>query len=232
VHTHHSPDSLAKPEAIVARAQEVGVEVLAVTDHDTWRGAVDARAAAEAAGGKVTVVLGTEVRTDQGDMVGLFVTSDLKERKALAFCDAVHEQGGIVVLPHPYKWHRLDDELLAKVDVVEVHNARCSRIENQKAADLALERNLAALVGPDAHRVKELLLARNEFDGEIPADEDAMKHALLHAPRRFFTNPAGIWNEWLSQGVKFTRRPSPLLAWGLLRGAVRRLVKPDAYRQA
>src|SRR4051812_28655724 len=138
VHTHHSPDSRAKPAAIVARAQEVGVEVLAVTDHDTWRGAVDARAAAQAAGGRVHVVLGTEVRTDLGDLIGLFVTSDVRERKALAFCDAVHAQGGLVVLPHPYKWHRLENALLQKVDIVEVHNPRCGRAENQKAADLAL----------------------------------------------------------------------------------------------
>jgi len=232
VHTRHSLDSLAEPAALVRRAAETGVEVLAITDHDTWRGAVDAKGAAERQGGKVRIVLGTEVRTDHGDVIGLFITSDVRERKVAAFCDAVHEQGGIVVLPHPYKWHRLEPELLERVDIIEVYNPRCSRSENLRAEELALERNRATLVGSDAHRVKELMLARTEFDGDPPSDEAVIKHALLHAPRRFFTHPPSIWNEWLSQSVKFVKRPTPMLAYGLVRGFARRMLKPDAYRQA
>ncbi len=230
VHTRRSFDSRANPAKIVQRAAAVGIEVLAVTDHDTWQGSQDCRAAALSLQLPVRVITGTEVRTSKGDLIGLFVTSDLLERDAVKFCDAVHEQGGIVVLPHPYKWHELDDELLSHVDIVEVHNARCTPLDNQRAAELALERNLATLVGPDAHRLGELLLARNEFDGDPPGDEAAIKHALLHAPRRFFVEPGTIWDEWLSQAVKLTRQPSPVLAWGLLRGMVRRLAKPDAYR--
>jgi hypothetical protein len=232
VHTRHSFDSLADPAALVRRAQAVGIEVLGITDHDTWRGARAARAAARSEGRPVHVVIGTEVRTGHGDLIGLFLERDVTERDALAFCDAVHAQGGLVVLPHPFKWHRLDDALLAHVDLVEVHNARCSRFDNARAEALAMERNLATVVGPDAHRTGELLLARNEFDGDPPRDEATIKHALLHAPRRFYTQPGSIWNEWLSQAVKLTREPSAALAWGLARGAVRRLVKPGAYRNA
>ena len=229
VHTRHSPDSLASPAKIVRRAQEVGIEVLAITDHDSWQGSIDAGAAAAAAGLRVRVVTGTEVRTDRGDLIGLFLERDVLERDALAFCAAVHAQGGIVVLPHPFKWHRLDDALLASVDVIEVHNARCDRRDNARAAALAAERKLAALVGPDAHRVGELMLARNEFDGEPPGDVTAIRHALLHAPRRFFIQPGSIWDEWRSQAVKFLKQPDLALGLGLLRGGVRRLAKPAAY---
>ena len=229
VHTRRSFDSLASPARIVRRAQEVGIEVLAITDHDSWRGSIEARAAAAAAGLKVRVVTGTEVRTDHGDVIGLFLERDVLVRDALEFCDAVHEQGGIVVLPHPYKWHKLSDDLLGKVDAIEVHNARCSRHDNARAAELAEQRNLKGLVGPDAHRVGELLLARNEFDGDPPGDEATIKHALLNAPRRFFTEPGSIWDEWRSQAVKFLRQPDLALGWGLLRGGVRRIARPGAY---
>ncbi len=231
-HTHHSFDSLADPAALVRKAQEAGVHALAITDHDTWAGAVDAQVAATAAGSAVRVVLSSEVRTECGDLIGMFLVSDVLERDPLAFCEAVHAQGGLVLLPHPYKWHRLDQDMLARIDLIEVHNARCSAAENARALELARERGLPALVGPDAHRVGELLLARNVFEGEPPSDDAALKHALLHAPRQFHLGAASMWNEWLSQAVKFSRRPSFALGVGLARGAARRILKPAAYRDA
>jgi hypothetical protein len=160
----------------------------------------------------------------------LFLRDELVERKPLAFCDAVHEQGGLIVLPHPYKWHRLTDELLAHVDLIEVHNARCSLRENEKALHLARSRGMPAVVGPDAHRVGELHLARVQFEGVLPTNANAIKQALLQAPRQFFVQPGSIWNEWLSQCAKFTRRPSVPLAWELGRGALRRILMPGDYR--
>ena len=232
VHTHHSFDSLADPAALVRRAQEAGVHALAITDHDTWAGAIDARTAAARARSAVRVVVSSEVRTECGDLIGMFLTADVLERDPVTFCDLVHAQGGLVLLPHPYKWHRLDDDVLSHIDLVEVHNARCTADENARALELASERGLPALVGPDAHRLGELLLARNVFDGEAPADEAAVKHALLHAPRQFHLESASMWNEWLSQAVKFYRRPSFALGLGLARGAARRILKPSAYRDA
>lgn len=229
-HTRHSFDSLADPAALVRRAEEAGVHALAVTDHDTWAGAIDARAAATASRSTVRVIASSEVRTECGDLIGMFLTADVLERDPIVFCDAVHAQGGLVVLPHPYKWHRLDEDMLAHIDLIEVHNARCSADENARALEMARERRLPALVGPDAHRVGELLLARNVFDGDAPADDAALKHALLHAPRRFHLEPASIWNEWLSQAVKFSRRPSVALGAGLARGAARRILMPSEYR--
>jgi hypothetical protein len=135
----------------------------------------------------------------------------------------------MVLLPHPYKWHRLDEALLSRVDLVEVFNARTPRADNQRAETLARQRRLPELVGPDAHRVGELSLARNEFEGDLPADEAALKRTLLEAPRRFHTAPASAWDEWRSQGVRLLKRPNGRLAWGLARGALRRVLKPGEY---
>ena len=229
VHTHHSFDSLSRPVALVRRALALGVHVLAVTDHDTWQGAVDVREVVVRIRAPLRVVIASEVATDQGDVIGLFLREDLRERVAPAFCDRVHEQGGLVLLPHPYKWHRLDAALLSRVDLVEVFNARTPRAENERAAALANERGLPALVGPDAHRVGELSLARNEFEGELPADEEALKRALIESPRRFDTTPASAWDEWRSQGARMLKRPNLGLGFALARGALRRLLKPQEY---
>ncbi len=228
-HTKHSFDSLTGPEALARHAAELGVDVLAVTDHDTWRGSVEAREAASRLGLPLTVILASEINTRQGDVIGLFLKRDLHEEDAPALCDAIHADGGLVLLPHPYKWHRLDEPLLARVDLVEVYNGRTGRADNTRALELARARNLPELVGPDAHLLHELGLARVEFEGEKPADEAALKAALLRSPRRFVTRPGSIWNEWRSQGVRFLRQPNLRDAYWLARGALRRLVKPGEY---
>jgi len=230
VHTRRSPDCLASPAAIVREALRLGVDVLAVTDHDTWQGAVDVLGVVSRSDTSLRVVIASEVATDQGDVIGLFLKDDVRVRRAPEFCDCVHEQGGLVLLPHPYKWHRLDDALLQRVDLVEVHNARTPLADNQRALELARTRGLPQLVGPDAHRIGEIGLASNVFDGAMPADEAALKQALLAAPRRHVTRPASIWNEWRSQCVKLAKQPDGRLAWWLARGALRRIVKPAEYR--
>jgi predicted metal-dependent phosphoesterase TrpH len=230
VHTRRSFDSVSRPDAIVKRSLELGIHAIAVTDHDTWQGAVDVLGVVDKTSAPLRVVIASEVATDQGDVIGLFLRDDLRMRSAPGFCDRVHEQGGLVLLPHPYRWHRLDEALLSRVDLIEVFNARTPRVDNERALELARSRGLPQLVGPDAHRVGELELARNEFEGDPPADEAALKAALLGAPRRFHTAAASRWDEWRSQSLRWLRRPDPALAWSLARGAVRRLVKPGEYR--
>ena len=229
VHTRRSADCMTSPAALVTGALRLGIDVLAVTDHDTWQGAVDVLGVVSRGSARLRVVIASEVSTAQGDVIGLFLRDDLRMRSATAYCDLVHEQGGLILLPHPYKWHRLDEPLLSRVDLVEIHNARTPRPDNARAAALAAERKLPALVGPDAHRLGELSLAINEFEGELPADEAGLKHALLTAPRRHITQPASIWNEWRSQTVKLMKQPDAGLAVWLARGALRRLVKPREY---
>jgi len=229
LHTKHSFDSLVEPRVLAEYAVTLGIHVLAVTDHDSWQGAVETAEEARALGLPLRVILASEVLTDHGDVIALFLEEELWERETAKFCDAVHEQGGLVLLPHPYRWHRLDEELLSRVDLVEVHNARTPPEDNARASTLARERGLPELVGPDAHRLAELGLARVEFDGELPADDAGLKEALLKAPRRFRITRGSIWNEWLSQGIKLLRQPSGKLAWHLVRGAARRLLKPGEY---
>lgn len=227
-HTRHSFDSLVDPAALARQAVRLGAQVLAVTDHDTWQGSVEARAAARAEGLDLHVILASEVATDQGDVIGLFMSEDIVIRPALEFCDVVHRMGGLTLLPHPYKWHQLDEPLLQHMDLIEVHNGRTSRGDNIRAAELAFERRIPELAGPDAHRLGELALAKVVFDGDRPRDEAALKDALLHTPRRLITAHGSPWNEWLSQWVKLRRRPSLGRAISLARDGVRRLVKPGA----
>src|SRR5262249_49038594 len=121
VHTRCSFDSLTDPESLARHAAELGIDVLAVTDHGTWPGAGGPRGAAARPGLPPAVILASEGATEQGDVIGLFLRRALQESDAPALCDAIHADGGLVLLPHPYKWHTLDEPLLSRVDLIEVH---------------------------------------------------------------------------------------------------------------
>ena len=226
MHTRHSFDSLTEPSLLVERAEESGIDVIAVTDHGTWKGSVEARECAAEAGLRVHVILAAEYHTDQGDVIGLFLQREFQQASAVKLCDAIHAEGGLTLLPHPYRWHRLDDELLSRIDLIEVHNSRTSKEDNTLALELAQQRNLPGLAGPDAHLIGELMNARNLFDGERPADDAGFRDALLNTPRRFETEAGSQWDEWLSEGVRLVRRPTARGALRLMRGALRRILKP------
>jgi len=231
VHTRYSLDGWPAPEALALRAAALGIDVLAVTDHDTWRGAVETRDAARALGLPLTVVIASEVYTEAGDVIGLFLQSDVRERDPARFCDAVHAERGLVLLPHPYKAHRLDEALLSRVDLIEIHNGRVGAADNARALALAESRGLPQLVGPDAHRLGELELATVRFAGARPTDDEGLRTALLSAPRTFELRAGSPWDEWRSQALKLSRRPRLRDAWWLVRGAARRVLKPAEYRK-
>ena len=228
-HSRHSYDSLSAPGALVERAVALGAHALAITDHDTWRGSIEAAEYAAARRLPIVIIRGSEVATDLGDVIALFVEKDPVERRALTLCDAVHADGGLIVLPHPCRFREPPPDLVARVDLIEAFNARTPRAANRRGREIATRAGKPMLVAPDAHRVAELGLARVVFEGDPPADDAALKAALLGAPRRFEARGGSIWDEWRSQVVKCTKRPDPKLAWHLARGVLRRLVKPGEY---
>ncbi len=69
-HTSWSPDSLSRPERVARTAAERGITHLAVTDHGRIEGALEARAAAPDG---LTVIIGQEISTRDGDLIGLYL---------------------------------------------------------------------------------------------------------------------------------------------------------------
>jgi hypothetical protein len=181
VHTRHSFDSLLSARTIVKAARQLGVQALIVTDHNTIRGSLDAQVIA--AGDPPLVITAAEYQSEKGDIIGLFLHEEIHTRRASEIVQDIHAQGGLVVLPHPYKGHLLDDELLASVDIIETYNGRCSEADNQKAQVLAQRWNVAGIAGADAHCSLELQLVINEFSGDCPCDAAQFRDCLLQVSR-------------------------------------------------
>jgi predicted metal-dependent phosphoesterase TrpH len=187
VHSSASFDSLADPVAIVSRAARLGLTHVAITDHERIDGAIRAR---DAQHPDVRVIVGQEVRTREGDLIALFVESAVAPgASAVDTAAAVHAQGGIVGLPHPFDRFRFsggrraaqDDDLLnalaSVVDYVEVHNARAYGRANPDAAAFAARHGLPGVAASDAHRVGEVAIASTVLQGSFDAPEELL--ALL-----------------------------------------------------
>jgi predicted metal-dependent phosphoesterase TrpH len=200
-HTSWSPDSLNRPEDVVRVASERGLTHVAITDHGRIEGALAAR---NAAPDGLTVIVGQEIRTHEGDLIGLFlerpIAASLSAKDAAA---AVHAQGGLVGLPHPFD--RFRGSLLARrkadpqdadlqdadppdadplaafaalVDYVETFNARVLVPgANDRAAEWAASHGLPGVAVSDAHTLLEVGVAYLILEGPL-ADAESLRAAL------------------------------------------------------
>jgi len=176
-HTNASFDSLASPESVVRAAAGRGLTHLAITDHDRIEGALRAR---DAAPEGLTVIVGEEIRTADGDLIAVFLERAVAPgRPARETIAEVREQGGLVGIPHPFDRFRgsmLKDrrlEAMAQlVDWVETYNARVmAGGGNEKAAAFAGEAGLPGVAVSDAHSVVEVGVAYSALEGDLSTPE-------------------------------------------------------------
>jgi predicted metal-dependent phosphoesterase TrpH len=171
-HTRASFDCLSAPKAVVKAATERGLTHLAITDHDRIDGALEARELAPAG---LTVLIGEEVKTAEGDLICLFIERAVPPGLSVVeTIAAVREQGGLVGIPHPFDRLRGSllreeaalDALADKIDWIETHNARVVGQGNQHAAEYAREHGLPGVAVSDAHSILEIGVAYTRLEGD------------------------------------------------------------------
>lgn len=171
-HTNASFDSLADPLAVARAARDRGITHLAITDHDRIDGALRAR---DAGIPGITILVGEEVRTSDGDLIAVFLEKAVPPGLSPAETIArVREQGGLVGIPHPFDRYRgslgnAEEEIRALaglVDWIEAHNARIIGGKgNERAAALAREVGVPGVAVSDAHSVLEVGVAATRLEG-------------------------------------------------------------------
>lgn len=154
IHSKYSFDSISKPHDIVRVAKRKGLNGIAITDHNTIKGGVEAKKINHDP--SFLVIIGSEISTEIGDIIGLFLNEEIKSRDSMEVVEEIHNQGGIAILPHPYKDHRLNDEIIRKIDAIEGFNARSSEENNKKAMRLAGRFKKTTVAGSDAHFCSEI----------------------------------------------------------------------------
>lgn len=158
LHTMWSGDAQTTPDELAAAVADTGLDVLCITDHSEVKGAQRLADSGELG---CRVVVGQELRTGAGEIIGLF----LSERLPFGLspdeaCRAIRDQGGLVYIPHPFDRlrHALRRAALERlvgdghVDAIEVWNAKVrAPAANRQAAEFAAAHGLAAGAASDAH---------------------------------------------------------------------------------
>lgn len=179
IHTNHSFDGTASVYAVLEQAKQVGLDVVAITDHDEIDGALEGLDLAASIG--IEVIPGIEISTAEGDLLALFVTKKIERGRSLAETIAkVGELGGICIAPHPmddgFKMHSLgsypimkalrDPDLARVLVALETYNASILHKENNEYARKLAERLEIAQTGSsDAHFLQAIGLGATQFPG-------------------------------------------------------------------
>jgi predicted metal-dependent phosphoesterase TrpH len=203
-HTRYSYDSNLAPEVIVDFASANDIAVLAPTDHDTIRGALEIRKLAFDRG--IRTIIGAEYLSDRGDIIGLFLNEEILARDAEGIIREIKSQGGMVVIPHPYRSRPLADELLQYVDGIEVFNSRLPAHLNAQGKALADRLLVPHFVGADAHLARELGLVIGEID-ETPGQ--SLRQSLAKGMQPVVTQPTLLTDIHRSQMIRARRIQRP-----------------------
>lgn len=214
-HTSASFDSLATPAAVVRAAAARGLTHLAITDHEHIDGALEARATAERENLPVTVLIGQEIRTPDGDMIGVFLTEPIRPGMAPTEVIAtVRAQGGMVGMPHPFDRFRgslgkSDTErfeaLAAEVDWIEAWNARLTFGDgNARAAELAARIGVPGVAVSDSHTTVEVGIAATLLRGD-PSTPDGLRAALA-GDRELVMGRSSTYLRLLAPAAKLVQR--------------------------
>ena len=184
LHTIYSYDGTASLAAVLSRAKQVGLDVIAITDHDEIAGALKAMELASAYG--VEVIPGIEITTADGDLLAFFITE--KVDAGLSLIETVlrvRELGGVCIAPHPMAGgmgmkslsgrailNALRNPQVAETLIgIEVYNATAlDKISNHYARILASGLDIAHVGNSDAHVVDAIGLGASEFEGNTAAD--------------------------------------------------------------
>jgi predicted metal-dependent phosphoesterase TrpH len=197
LHTVASGDAVTTLDQLAERAVRERIDVVAITDHNETAAAVQAAASWS---GPVRVIVGEEIRTQAGEVIGLFLTERIPYVLPLAEAiGRIREQGGLVYLPHPYDPARGSPGAAAEAlcadglaDVVEVFNAKIAdQALNDRAAALAGRWGVPGGAGSDAHDPAGLgaaYLEMPDFDGPASfvaslASAQVVGEYRDHAPR-------------------------------------------------
>jgi len=168
-HTMWSGDSTTTPDEFAEAVDASGLDVVCITDHNAIDGAVELRDRLAC-----RVIVGEELRTASGEVIGLFLTERVP--MGISHVDAakaIRDQGGVVYIPHPFDPMRrnLSEAALYElaeadlIDAVEVLNAKTSLSSlNRRAADFAAEFGIVAGAGSDGHVPDALGAAYVEMD--------------------------------------------------------------------
>lgn len=226
IHSNYSYDGTASVPAILTRARQLGLNVIAITDHDEINGSLLALELAPKYG--IEVIPGIEVTTAEGDLLALNVTDKVeRDRSLVETVLDVRNRGGFCIAPHPMAggfgmkslstysiMKALRNPDVAKTLIgIETFNATAiDRMSNHYAYLLGEHLNIAKLGNSDAHILDTIGMGATEFEGHTAkALIKAIRAGKTTVQKKKEWNAVHILGSWAANYVasKFTRLVNP-----------------------
>jgi hypothetical protein len=191
-HSEASYDGRDPVERLLERAQTVGLDGLAVTDHDAIQASLEAADLAPEY--DLVGIPGMEVTSAAGHVLALGVRELVPEGLSFAeTLDRIHDLGGVAVVPHPFQTSRsgvlanISEDELAEADAIEIYNSRLlTGRANRRAERFARRRGLPMTAGSDAHIAEMVGQAVTHVD-----TDERSAAAILEAVREGRTTVEG-----------------------------------------
>jgi hypothetical protein len=230
IHTRFSRDSILSEEKFIRVALERGLTHVAVTNHNNVEGAIAVRDRARelAVDDRLHVILGEEVSTSDGEVVGLFLERTIpRGLSADETADEIHAQGGLVSIPHPFDPFRASHirevpltrlAEAGKIDAVEIFNSRVTfQRHNLQAAEFAARYGIPGIAASDSHASYEVAMSTNvlppfrdarELKAVLPQNQwHASRSTLLvHLTTRY-----AVWSNLLRRWLGKPAAAAPVL---------------------
>lgn len=213
-HSSHSPDSKVDPVALVKHARSIGLDGIAITDHNSLGGY--RRAVAVARGwDDFLLVPAVEVSTSRGHVLAYGVSDPMpRDLPPGETVERIAGLGGIAVAAHPYRfWSGLGEEATVSAAFVayETHNARTLGSANRRAAALATARGVGRVGGSDSHFLSETGRGVTSINAGV-TDVDSVLQAIAlrrtvaqgvsRGPRETAVYVTKCVTEWMARGLR------------------------------
>ncbi len=175
LHCHSTySDGVSRPEDIVREALRRGLNVIAISDHNTFRGSRRAweYARSENLVDRIIVIFANEVKTNYGDILVYCLEDpgiDEAPRDLSALIDWARERGCILVPAHPFDLRRdsLGDLVRRyRWDAIEAFNAKAPKGANERAFQIARELGIPVIAGSDAHVIDDIGLGATLIEAD------------------------------------------------------------------
>lgn len=166
------PESVTMPEQQVDHMRDLGMDVIAITDHDEIAGAFIAEKYARSKYDDIEVIVGEEVTTADGEIIGLFLNERVPDMLSIEeTVDIIRSQGGLTIAPHPFSFHvpGLNERILdIDLDGFETINGGHPDTYSNVFARIVMDRypgRWAETSGSDAHSTYTSGYNWTEFPG-------------------------------------------------------------------
>jgi len=185
LHIHSlASDGISSVAEILDAATEAGLDVIAITDHERIDAALAAQRMAQRANAPIEVIVGEEISTRSGHLIGLFLTERIKPWQSLRTSVArIHDQGGLAVVAHPLVPYPLcasagairrlldDSDPTFHPDGIEAFNPTTAGMRwTRRVPAFVAETGRAAIGSSDAHRARDVGQAVTTFSGTTSAE--------------------------------------------------------------